>query len=146
MTCEKFIFSEEEFALPEGTATAEIFDAYEKGHAIDIELTLAVGGIDYKVDEQVFQGVSLLNATATAIVAGGSATNTGDILKLYNVSGDFVTGENLQGVKSSAIRNVIEIDDQKMEASEYSDNKIYETDGDNILDFSEIDPWSEGDL
>jgi len=90
--------------------------------------------------------VSLLNATATATVAGGSATDTGNVLKLYNVSGDFVTGENLQGVKSSAIRNVIEIDDQKMESSEYSDNKIYETDGDNILDFSEIDPWSEGDL
>jgi len=146
LTCEKFIFSEEEFALPEGTATAEIFDAYEKGHAIDIELRLAVGGIDYKVDEQVFQGASLLNATASATVGGGSATNTGDILRLYNVVGDFVAGENLQGVKSSAIRNVIEVDDQNMEASEYSDNKIYETDGDNILDFSEIDPWSEGDL
>lgn len=146
LTCEKFIFSEEEFALPEGTATADIFNEYERGNAIDIQLTVAVGGIDYKVDEQVFQGVSLLNATASATVGGGSATNTGNILKLYNVVGDFVAGEDLQGVKSSAIRNVIEVDDQNMESSEYSDNKIYETDGDNILDFSEIDPWSEGDL
>jgi len=146
LTCEKFIFSEEEFALPEGTATADIFDAYEKAHAIDMELTVAVGGIDYKVDEQIYQGASLVNATATAIVGGGSATNTGDILKIYNVSGDFATGVNVVGVKSTATRNLIAIDDQKMEASEYSDNKIYETDGDNILDFSEIDPWSEGDL
>ena len=146
LTCEKFIFSEEEFALPEDTATAELFDAYEKAHAIDIELRVAVGGTDYKVDEQVYQGASLLTATAVGTVGGGSATNTGDILKLYNISGEFATGTVLEGVKSTASRNVVDIDDQKMESSEYSDNKIYETDGDNILDFSEIDPWSEGDL
>ena len=144
LTCEKFIFSEEEFALPEGTATAEIFDGYEKGHAIDIELIVADGAIDYKVDEVVFQGVSLLNATASGTV-GSFKTDTG-ILRLYNVDGEFATDANLFGVKSDASRNVTKVDDQKMESSEFADNKIYETDGDNILDFSEIDPWSEGDL
>ena len=144
LTCEKFIFSEEEFALPEGTSTAEIFDGYEKGNAIDIELIVADGAIDYKVDEVVFQGVSLLNATASGTV-GSFKTDTG-ILRLYNVDGEFATDANLFGVKSDASRNVTNVDDQKMESSEFADNKIYETDGDNILDFSEIDPWSEGDL
>ncbi len=146
LTCEKFIFSEEEFALPEDSATAELFDTFERANAIDIEIRVAVGGTDYKVDEQVYQGASLLAATAIGTVGGGSATNTGDLLKLYNVSGEFATGSNVIGVKSTASRNLVEVDDQKIEAVEYSDNKIYETDGDNILDFSEIDPWSEGDL
>ena len=33
-----------------------------------------------------------------------------------------------------------------MSTSEFDDNEEFETEGDNILDFSEIDPWSEGDL
>ena len=30
--------------------------------------------------------------------------------------------------------------------SEFDDNKEFEVEGDDILDFSEIDPWSEGDI
>ena len=33
-----------------------------------------------------------------------------------------------------------------MQTSEFDDNKEFEIEGDDILDFSEIDPWSEGDI
>ena len=38
------------------------------------------------------------------------------------------------------------LDKQDRDNTTYSDNDAYEVEGDNILDFSEIDPWSEGDL
>ena len=37
-------------------------------------------------------------------------------------------------------------DEQLLPTVPYADNKILETDGDSILDFTELDPWSEGDL
>jgi hypothetical protein len=145
LTCEKFVYSQEEFALPDdGSGTKEIFDKYERKNAITSQITVAAGSLLYKADETVFQGASLASASATAQVADfNDATG---VLNIFHVTGDFATGSNLIGVKSAATRNVTKIDDQTQTSSEYSDNITYETEGDNILDFSEIDPWSEGDL
>ena len=38
------------------------------------------------------------------------------------------------------------VDDQESLNIPHADNKTFETEGDNILDFSELDPWAEGDL
>jgi len=145
LTCEKFVYSQEEFALPDdGTGTMEIFDKYERKNAITTQLTVAAGSLLYKPDETVYQGTSLAAATATAQVA--DFNDSSGVLNIFHVNGDFGTGQNIIGVKSATTRNVIKVDDQTQASSEYSDNITYETDGDNILDFSEIDPWSEGDL
>jgi hypothetical protein len=146
LTCEKFVFGEEEFAvspLPEDSI-ADVFNAFERKNAITIQLTVANGSLSYKVDEQIYQGSSLAGSTASATVV--DFNNTTGILNVYNVVGDFATGSNLIGVKSNTVRNVTKIDDQIQTSNEYSDNITFETEGDGVLDFSELDPWSEGDL
>ena len=145
LTCEKFVYSQEEFVLPDdGTGTKEIFDKYERKNAITMQLTVAVGSLLYKADETVYQGSSLAGATATAQVA--DFDDTTGILNVFHVTGDFATGSNIIGVKSNAVRSITKIDDQVQSSSEYSDNITFETEGDGVLDFSELDPWSEGDL
>ena len=145
LTCEKFVYSQEEFALPDdGTGTKEIFDKYERKNAITMQVTVATGSLLYKADETVYQGASLAGATATAQVA--DFNDTTGVLNIFHVTGDFATGSNLIGVKSATTRNITKLDDQVQVSSEFSDNITFETEGDGVLDFSELDPWSEGDL
>ena len=145
LTCEKFVYSQEEFVLPDdGSGTKEIFDKYERKNAITMQVTVAAGSLLYKADETVYQGSSLAGATATAQVA--DFNDTTGILNVFHVTGDFATGSNIIGVKSNAVRSITKIDDQVQSSSEYSDNITFETEGDGVLDFSELDPWSEGDL
>ena len=145
LTCEKFVYSQEEFVLPDdGSGTKEIFDKYERKNAITMQLTVAVGSLLYKADETVYQGTSLAGSTATAQVA--DFNDTTGVLNVFHVTGDFGVGQNVIGVKSNAVRSITKIDDQVQSSSEYSDNITFEIEGDGVLDFSELDPWSEGDL
>lgn len=145
LTCEKFVYSQEEFVLPDdGSGTKEIFDKYERKNAITMQVTVAAGSLLYKADETVYQGSSLAGATATAQVA--DFNDTTGVLNVFHVTGDFGVGQNVIGVKSNAVRSITKIDDQVQSSSEYSDNITFETEGDGVLDFSELDPWSEGDL
>ena len=145
LTCEKFVYSQEEFVLPDdGSGTKEIFDKYERKNAITMQVTVAAGSLLYKADETVYQGSSLAGATATAQVA--DFDDTTGVLNVFHVTGDFGVGQNVIGVKSNAVRSITKIDDQVQSSSEYSDNITFEIEGDGVLDFSELDPWSEGDL
>ena len=69
-----------------------------------------------------------------------------DILHLYRTTGTFVIGSDIIGETTGTTRSLIEMDDQEIVTTPYSDNDSYETEGDGVLDFSELDPWSEGDL
>ena len=140
MTCELFRYSNQVFdiALSE---RGEIFDKIERENSTTVQLTIA-GSTLYIPSEFVFQGASLAAATVSAKVASQS----GNKLNVYRVSGEFVSGTNVVGVESTTALDLISVDDQISTSTEYDDNKIFETDGDNILDFSEVDPWSEGDL
>ena len=144
MTCEKYVFSEEKFELPAGSSGA-IFDTFERENAITVQITVDSGStIVYTKDEDVYQGDSLVGATAKGIVADFNSVS--NILNVFNTVGTFAINTNLIGNTSAASRNVTKVDDQIISTSEFSDNSTYETDGDGILDFSEVDPWSEGDL
>jgi len=144
MTCEKYVFSEEKFEIPLGSGGAT-FDKFERENAITIQITLdSVSSDVYTIDEEVYQGSSLAGSTAKGIVADFNSTTS--ILNIFNTVGTFATGINLVGQTSETSRNVIKVDDQNISSSEFSDNSTYETEGDGILDFSEVDPWSEGDL
>jgi hypothetical protein len=140
ITCELFRYSNEIFDIPKIEQGA-IFDKIERENSTTIELKMS-GDAPYVLSELVFQGPSPAAPTATAKVSSQNGTT----LNLYRISGTFVAGENVTGNDSNNILNVISVDDQVSSSTEYDDNKIFETDGDNILDFSEVDPWSEGDL
>jgi hypothetical protein len=140
LTCELFRYSNQVFDIEEIEQGA-IFDKIERENSTTIELTLA-GSEAYQVSEIVFQGSSI----ATSVVTAKVASQEGNKLNVYRVSGSFATGTDVVGAKSNTSLDLISVDDQVSSSTEYDDNKIFETDGDNILDFSEVDPWSEGDL
>ena len=146
MTCEKFVFSEERFEIPAGQSGA-VFDKFERENASSIKLKIDQGIDKLDEDETVYQGDSLANATAQGMVAGFNSST--QILTLYNVSGTFVADTNILGTvtrEHQIERNVQTVDDQVSANDAYADNDSYEVEGDGILDFSELDPWSEGDI
>ena len=143
LTCEKFQYSNEKFEIPAGQM-GEIFNKFARKHAITIQLQLDAGSDRYVAGEVVYQGTNIGTATAKGIVATWDSTT--NIVNVYDTTGTFVTGSNLKGVTNNASRNVASLDDQVMPTVPFAANKEFETEGDNILDFSELDPWSEGDL
>jgi hypothetical protein len=145
LTCETFVYSEEKFEIAE-ESSGKIFDKVERDHAITITLTTESSSDKYTLDEEVYQGSTLATATAKGIVASFTSTT----IKVFNVVGTFSAGTEtvpipIIGNTSLTSRNLTKVDDQDLDTA-YADNKEYEIEGDSILDFSETDPWSEGDL
>ena len=139
LTCEVFQYGEEK--IDTGTDA----DKVERENAYAVDLLLTAGGTGtYIVDEEVYQGANLAAATSKAIVVSWVVSTR--TLRINNISGTFATGTNITGNDSSAVWSLTSYDDQLLPTIPYADNKIFETDGDAILDFSESDPFSEGDL
>ena len=140
LSCELFIYNNEIFDISDIESGA-IFNKIEREKAVTTRFTLSSINL-YKVGEKIFQGASLAASTATAKVAVQDGLN----LDVYHVSGTFKLNEEIIGVKSTSSNVLASIDDQELATSKYDDNKLLETEGDSILDFTEIDPWSEGDV
>ena len=140
LTCEVFQYGEEK--IDTGTDA----DKVERDNAYAVDLVLTAGGTGtYIIDEEVYQGANLAGATGKGIVAAWtSSTRT---LRVNNIVGTFAISKKITGVTSGAEWDqATAADDQLLPTIPYADNKIFETDGDAILDFSESDPFSEGDL
>jgi hypothetical protein len=144
LTCEKFIYSNEKFEIPAAQDGA-IFDAIEREFVQTITLDVASGSNKYTLGEVVYQGANLTGATARGFVSSfNTATNQ---LGVYDVHGAFLPANgNVIGNDSGTTRALTTVDDQESLNLPHSDNKEFEIQGDDILDFSEIDPWAEGDL
>lgn len=139
LTCEVFQYGEEK--IDTGTDA----DKVERENAYAVDLLLTAGGTGtYIIDEEVYQGANLAAATSKAIVVSWVVSTR--TLRINNISGTFATGTNITGSDSSAVWSLTSFDDQLLPTTPYADNKIFETDGDAILDFSESDPFSEGNL
>ena len=140
LTCEVFQYGEEK--IDTGTDA----DKVERENAYAVDLLLTAGGTGtYIVDEEVYQGANLAAATSKAIVVSWVVSTR--TLRINNISGTFAVPKKITGVTSGAEWDqAIAADDQLLPTTPYADNKILETDGDAILDFSESDPFSEGDL
>ena len=140
LTCEQFDYSGEKI----DTGVAAI-DQIESDNAYSIDILMTAGGLGtYTPNEQVYQGSTLATATAKAVVA--SWTPSTRKLRVYNIVGTFATDSFVTGNSSGSNWSVTSTDDQLLPNDGFADNKVLETEGDNILDFSEMDPWSEGDL
>ena len=140
LTCEVFQYGE--VKIDTGTDA----DKVERENAYAVDLVLTAGGTGtYIIDEEVYQGANLAGATGKGIVAAWtSSTRT---LRVNNIVGTFAISTNITGASSSAVwSQAAATDDQLLPTIPFADNKILETDGDAILDFSESDPFSEGDL
>ena len=137
ITCELFQYSEEQL---ETGITA--IDDIEKEQSAAIDFVMTAGGSGaYAIDEAIYQGASLAEATAKGtVVSWTTATRT---LRANDTSGTFVAGASVYGDDSNAVWSLTSYDDQALPTTPFADNVEFETEADSILDFSESNPFGE---
>ena len=107
-----------------------------------IQLTLADGSGNYEIGENVYQGTSLEEFTAKAVVADWNPTDL--ILTIQTINGNFNSGGTVTGNTSSAVY-VLGVKETMVfpDAIGDSDNQTFQTKAAGIIDFSEDNPFSE---
>ena len=120
----------------------EDIDDIEREQSAAIDLLLTAGGSGtFTIDEAVYQGSSLADATGKGIVVSWTtATRT---LRVNDTSGTFVAATNITGATSGAVWSLTSFDDQALPTTSFADNLEFETEGDAILDFTETNPFGE---
>ena len=119
------------------TGVAEI-DAIEVLFDTAISLTMGVGGTgDFTVGETVTGGTT---STTAEVKSWDSSTR---ILQVQNRTGTFAANESLTGNNSGAVWVVSTFDTLQNTNSEYDANRAIEDTADNIVDWSEGNPFGE---
>ena len=97
-------------------------------------------GNNYLSKEIVYQGPDYANATVVATVSSWDAAN--NILHVTNIAGEFVENANVIGHTSNADIKLVSYDPLDVTlAREVYDNKLIKTEADQIIDFSEQNPF-----
>ena len=119
------------------TGVAEI-DAVETLFDTAISLTMGVGGTgDFTVGETVTGGTT---STTAEVKSWDSSTR---ILQVQNRTGTFAANESLTGNNSGAVWVVSTFDTLQNTNSEYDANRAIEDTADNIVDWTEGNPFGE---
>ena len=162
LSCELFSYDEKQ-EIDTGIDDIDTVEDDRKEYIVKLTLGDRISSssyIHYREGEQVFQisgsvGGTLPNATSTATVIDWNADSK--VLKISNVQGTLVTGsssESIKGSKSLAeyyvstkeTTNVITPIDPELDKIAGDNEELeYGIDFDNIFDFTETDPFSEGD-
>lgn len=135
----QFVFSEEYIETGVTEVDDQIFDSYKRTNFI-----INTGTGSYIPREIVYQGTDLTNSTARAVVFS-YLPNTE--LNVIRVNGNFVTSANVIGYTSGAkyrlslIDDSTQVDDNVYE--DVADNVNIEDESDDILDFTEKNPFGE---
>lgn len=107
------------------------------GYAITANLGTVTG--TYQVGETVYQGASLGASTFSAKII---SVGTGE-LTLSDIKGNKTIGTSLIGNTSGATALLTTMDELDDEHNVMSDNNEIETSATDLIDFSEIDPFSK---
>lgn len=134
---EKFVHSDEEFE----TGIEEI-DSVEKIGDYSIILNFSSGANNFQEDEKIYQGPSLANSTASAVV---NYAHDDTKLEIRDIKGEFIPNNNVIGDTSGTTLLLLSVDDQEIVNDFSATNKQIEIEGDDIIDFSEDNPFSESD-
>ena len=119
------------------TGVAEI-DAIEELFDTAIALTMGVGGTgDFTAGETVTGGTT---STTAEVKSWDSSTR---ILQVINRTGTFASNESLTGNNSGAVWVVSTFDTLQDTNSEYDQNRQIEDTADNIVDWTEGNPFGE---
>jgi len=112
--------------------------------AFALEYTLNDGGTGtYDSMEIVYQGASLSAATAKAYVADWNKPTR--ILKLRNIKGQFTPNTAIIGAVSGASWSMGSVNLMEDANDGFDDNVRIETEADNILDWTETNPFGTSD-
>jgi hypothetical protein len=125
------------------TGVTEI-DRIPNVQAYALDFMMESGGSGTFADlEWVYQGSSLEDAVAKAVVAGWDKPS--GKLKLRNIKGSFIAGSPIKGSASGAQWNIMTEADVMRNSNfeNIEDNERIEQEADNILDFSEANPFGE---
>lgn len=85
-------------------------------------------------------------------VTGGITGTTAEVsfwdrdtheLTLINRNGNFTPGETITGSESGTVQDSVDVDNLSLENVQYADNKYIETTADDLLDFTERNPFGE---
>lgn len=106
-----------------------------------IEYTLSAGTGSYTAHEVVYQGASLATATSVAYVSNFDKPNLK--LKLRNIKGVFQNNQNIIGASSGANYTLQTYNQMANVTDLYDNNVLIQQEADNILDFSEGNPFGE---
>ena len=112
--------------------------------AYSLEYDVNAGGTGtYSMFERAYQGASLATATATGIVCYWNKPDRK--LHLRNIKGAFTANTLIKGASSGAQWTLTTAPNVLDNANEtdLQDNELLETEGDNIIDFTEINPFGE---
>jgi hypothetical protein len=133
----QLVFSNELISTGITEIDNQIRDAYPR-----TRITLTSGNGVFVNDEIVYQGNSLVNATAQAIVYTFAKNTHIDIIR---TQGTFVSG-NVRGSTSSAnwiINTISDTVTMNTAFEDIVDNARIESEADGILDFTESNPFGE---
>jgi hypothetical protein len=134
----QFVFSNEVIETGISEIDSQIFDSYTRNR-----ISLNAGGTGAFVsNEIIYQGSSLANSTAQAIVY---AYNTGISVDIIRVMGTFNSG-NVRGNTSNANWVINTFSDTATMDNAFEDivdNNRIQTESDSILDFTESNPFGE---
>ena len=134
------------------TMTAEIYelgnDEFETGiEEIDVIEEVFAPSITIAMDPDATTHYSLGET-----VTGGTTGTTAEVsfwdrdnheLKLINRTGNFTPGETITGAESGTVQDSVTVDNLTLENVQYADNKYIETTANDLLDFTEVNPFGE---
>ena len=139
LVCE--LFQYEDQAIDTGI---EDIDKIEREESYSIDVVLDSGSGTYTTGETVYQGTNLASANTTAEVV--SWTLSSKTLRVMNLVGTFNTTYNVVGGSSSASYSFTSTDYQQDKQDTTSDSYKLEIEADAVLDFTESNPFSEGNI
>ena len=133
LRCELFEYSDEDI----DTGVAAV-DAIQTNFASAISVVMAEGGSGiFTVGETVTGGTS---ATTAEVKTWDATTRT---LQVINRSGGFRVGETITGNDSTAVWTTYNYNTLNNVNDEFDNNWTIETQADDIIDFTEINPFGE---
>jgi hypothetical protein len=123
------------------TGIEEIDDmANRLAQSVNYTMTANASSASYQTNEIVYQGSSLETATAKAVVAGFDVTT--NTLRLRNVMGEFDANAAIKGATSNAYFVLTSYNlQQEATQNAFGENYFFQTNGDDILDFTEKNPF-----
>jgi len=140
----QFVFSEEIIQTGISEIDNQIFDSYKRTHISVANTTIFPAGTgSFVPGETIYQGSTLETATATAVVYSYEPHSAVNIIRM---NGEFVSG-NIRGVTSQTLRSVTLVNTDTQVGNDIfediADNTRLQTEGDDIIDFTEQNPFGE---
>ena len=140
LTCELFQYDDQKI----DTGIADI-DKVEDENAYSINLEMGDGSGNYTNNENVYVGDTYASANTTARVISWGQTDR--VLKITDIVGAFGATSNIVGQTSGAYYSLSTTPDTQVFINDTTANNVtFETEADSIIDFSESNPFSEGNI